>query len=369
MRFLRILGLARIIPRLFGHIFRAETLGDSVSGGIDRFGSNLHTIGTHIGYETGCFAANVHAFIKALRHLHGARSRKAQLPRRGLLQGGGGEWRARIALGRLCLDGNSLEVRAFQHGADGTGLFAVLDIELSKLLAIKRGEAGSETVIARCLEKGCDIPVFLADKAFDFRFAVADQTQRYRLHATGRAGAGKLAPEHRRKGEADQIIECTAGEIGVHQRLINIAWMGNCIQNGLLVMALKATRFTVLPLSAFFCRSTSSTCQEMASPSRSGSVARMRPSLSFSAFYNIRQALGGIAVHFPGHCKIFVRAHRAILGWQVPHMAKGGQNLIVRAQIFVDGFGLGRRFDDDDVHVKQPKFASHGGPKPPCRMK
>ncbi len=43
-----------------------------------------------------------------------------------------------IGLGRLCLDGNSLEVRAFQHGADGTGLFAVLDIELSKLLAIKR---------------------------------------------------------------------------------------------------------------------------------------------------------------------------------------------------------------------------------------
>src|SRR5499426_841480 len=42
-----------------------------------------------------------------------------------------------------------------------------------------------------------------------------------------------------------------------------------------LVMALKTTRSTACFLSAFFCLSTSSTCQEMASPSRSGSVARM----------------------------------------------------------------------------------------------
>ncbi len=189
------------------------------------------------------------------------------------------------------------------------------------------------------------------------------------MHATGRAGAGKLAPEHRRKGEADQIIECTAGEIGVHQRLINIAWMGNCIQNGLFGDGVEGHALHRFAVERLFLP------QHFQHMPGNGFPFAIRVGCENEAvavlqcLYNIRQALGGIAVHFPGHCKIFVRAHRAILGWQVPHMAKGGQNLIVRAQIFVDGFGLGRRFDDDDVHVKQPKFASHGGPKPPCRMK
>src|SRR6185436_18797 len=61
-----------------------------------------------------------------------------------------------------------------------------------------------------------------------------------------------------------------------------------------LVMALNTTRSTVCFLSAFFCFSTSSTCQEIASPSRSGSVARIRPSapltaraMSFSRFWDL----------------------------------------------------------------------------------
>ena len=48
-------------------------------------------------------------------------------------------------------------------------------------------------------------------------------------------------------------------------------------------MALKVTRWTVIPLTAFFLFRTSSTCQLMASPSRSGSVARIRRSAPFIA--------------------------------------------------------------------------------------
>src|SRR5690606_5363011 len=39
-----------------------------------------------------------------------------------------------------------------------------------------------------------------------------------------------------------------------------------------------------------------------------------------------------------------------VLGRQVADMAEGRQNLVVRAEIFVDGLGLGGRLDDDDVH-------------------
>ena len=89
----------------------------------------------------------------------------------------------------------------------------------------------------------------------------------------------------------------------------------------------------------------------------------------FQRFDNIGKAFGGIAIHLPRHCKVFVGTNRAILGWQVPHMTERGQNLIVRAQIFIDGFSLGRRFDNDDVHLKQPRFAPHGDKIPPLRVK
>src|SRR3989304_2913044 len=51
-----------------------------------------------------------------------------------------------------------------------------------------------------------------------------------------------------------------------------------------LVMALKTTRSIFWSFSAFFSLSASSTCHEMASPSRSGSVARMRVSAFLSAW-------------------------------------------------------------------------------------
>ena len=50
-----------------------------------------------------------------------------------------------------------------------------------------------------------------------------------------------------------------------------------------LVMALNTTRWMVAPFSAFLRFSASSTCQLIASPSRSGSVARIRVSAPFIA--------------------------------------------------------------------------------------
>ena len=50
-----------------------------------------------------------------------------------------------------------------------------------------------------------------------------------------------------------------------------------------LVMALNTTRETFAPLIAFLRCRTSSTCQLIASPSRSGSVARIRLSAPFRA--------------------------------------------------------------------------------------
>ena len=56
----------------------------------------------------------------------------------------------------------------------------------------------------------------------------------------------------------------------------------------------------------------------------------------------------------PGSVKlsgeVLVRLHRTILGRQVSYVAVAGQHAVVGAQVLVDGLGLGRAFDDDDVH-------------------
>jgi hypothetical protein len=127
-------------------------------------------------------------------------------------------------------------------------------------------------------------PVFLADEALDLQLAVADEAERHRLDAAGRAGARQLAPEHRRQCEADEIVERPAGEIGLDQRRVDRSrGLAMASSTDCLVIALKTTRLMCLSLSTRLLRSTSSTCQEIASPSRSGSVARISPSAPLRA--------------------------------------------------------------------------------------
>ena len=75
------------------------------------------------------------------------------------------------------------------------------------------------------LERRRDRPIFLRPEQLDLALAVDDQAQRDRLHAAGRLGAGQLAPQDRRQGEADQIIERAARAVGVDQILIERARM------------------------------------------------------------------------------------------------------------------------------------------------
>jgi len=55
-----------------------------------------------------------------------------------------------------------------------------------------------------------------------------------------------------------------------------------------------------------------------------------------------------IARDLPGHLEAVLGVHGSVLRGQVAHMAVGGEDGVVRAEILVDRLGLGRRFDDDD---------------------
>jgi hypothetical protein len=68
------------------------------------------------------------------------------------------------------------------------------------------------------------------------------------------------------------------------------------------------------------------------------------------------EPLGRRTVDLPGHGEVLVGAHRTVLRRQIADVAERGQNLVVLAQIFVDCLGLGRRLDDDDVHIACDSF-------------
>src|SRR6202035_2782284 len=59
----------------------------------------------------------------------------------------------------------------------------------------------------------------------------------------------------------------------------------------------------------------------------------------------------GLGVDLPDHLKIMFRIDRSVLGREVADMPERGQNLVGRAQIFVDRLGFRRRLDNDDIHV------------------
>ena len=74
-----------------------------------------------------------------------------------------------------------------------------------------------------------------------------------------------------------------------------------------LVTALNTTRSIWAWPSAFLCWSTSSTCQEIASPSRSGSVARISLSAPFKRVDDVFDALLRPLVDMPVHGEVVVR--------------------------------------------------------------
>ncbi len=75
-----------------------------------------------------------------------------------------------------------------------------------------------------------------------------------------------------------------------------------------------------------------------------------QPLRGFERRGNLGDPLGRAPVGLPVHGEIFVGADRAVLRRQIADVTVRGKNSEALAQVFVDGFRLGGRFDDDDVH-------------------
>ncbi len=82
-----------------------------------------------------------------------------------------------------------------------------------------------------------------------------------------------------------------------------------------------------------------------------------RPLAELAAFFEQLVAGNGLDVLLIAlddlilHGEAMVGVHRPLLGYQIADMTVGGHHVKIRAQILFDGFGLGRRFDDDQIHT------------------
>ena len=348
--FLRVLGPGRIFARRARHVGVAEILGDDAARGGDRFGGEIDAVGAHIGDEADCAVANVDALIEALGDLHGAGRREAELARGFLLQGRGREGRVGMTLDWLRFDRLNREFRRLQRRLEGFGLRARADVEPADLPAVRADEPRRESRVRLGLQMGHDRPIFARDEFFDLELAVADDTQRDRLDAPGRAGAGKLAPEDRREREANEIVERAPRPIGVDQRLVDLARMAHRLEDRILGDGVEHHAVDALVLQELLAG------EDLMNVPRDRLALAVRVGRQNDALgaldrdADVAEPLGRFGVDLPAHGEVVVRIDRSVLGREVAHVAERGVDAIVLAQIFVDGLGLRRRLDDHDFH-------------------
>ena len=383
MRLLRVLGLDRVFARAGRHVIVAEILGDDAPRRRDRLGREIDAVGAHISDEAGRALADIDAFVEALRNLHGARRRKTELARRLLLQGRSGERRIGVALDRLRFDRRDREERLLERGLEGFGLRARADVEPVDLLAVGADQPGGEGRLRFRAQMGDDRPIFARNELFDLELAVADNPQGDRLHPARRARARQLAPQDRRQVEADQIVERAARPVGVDEGVVDLARIAHRLLDGVLGHRVEHHAIDALVLEQLLALQNFMDVpgDRLAFPVRVGRQDHAVGVLDRAA--DVAHPLGGLRVDFPAHREIVVRVDRAVLRRQIPHMAERGVDLVVLAQIFVDGLRLGRRLDDHDFHVRKFPLgagdavpialgrpaAGYGEPKAACQMR
>ena len=203
MGFLRILRLSAIDARLFGEIVVSEICLDETATAANGIAAEDDAVRPHIGDEADGLPTDIETFVELLRDLHCPAGAEAQLPAGFLLQCRCGERRGGIAANRLLLNGGDGELARFDRLLRGIRFGFGLDAQTIKTLTIEMRRPRRERNAFRRVELADDRPVLLWFEGFDFRFALADQSQSNRLHPSRRARARQFPPEHRGQREPD----------------------------------------------------------------------------------------------------------------------------------------------------------------------
>ena len=316
---------------------------------MDRFLRHLHAVGPHIGDQAGRLTVDIDTLIQTLREPHRLLRAEAQLARGLLLQGRCGERWRRIALDPAPLHRTDRERARFDGRLGRKRQGFVIEVKLIEPLAVQMRQPSGERGAARGEEQGLNRPIFACPENLDLRLTVADQAQRDGLDAPGAAAAGQLPPQHRRQREPHQIVQRSAGHVGLDQRLIQFAGMGNGVADGVagdfvegdamdghaLQCVLVLQHRPHMPGNRFaFAIRVSGEIQGLGACQRFGDGANL---------------LVAPRIGLPVHREVVVGPDAAIFWRQVTDMSETGENRVTATQVAVDGLGLGGGFDDNNI--------------------
>ena len=349
VRLLGVLGFAGVFARRSRQVVGAKAILHMVADAVDCLLRHLHAVGPHIGDQAGGLAADIDALIQALGQAHRLLGAKTQFPGCLLLQCRGGERRRRVALDAAALDGADGEGASLDRGFGGQREGFVVEVELVEPLAVQMGQPRSERGAARGQEQRLDGPVLACPEDLDLGLAVADQAQCDGLDAAGTAAAWQFAPQHRRQRKAHQIVQRPTGHVGLDQRLIEIARVGDGVLDGVAGDFVEADAMDVDALERVLVLEHRADMpgDRFALAIRVGGEIQglgALQGLGYGANLFVAASVG-----LPVHGEVMVRPNAAILGRQIAHMAKTGKNRISAAEITVDGLGFGGGFDNDDI--------------------
>ena len=351
MRFLRVLRLGLEVARLVGQGLRSVTPGGDFADFGQRVLREIDRIGTHIGDQADRLAADLRTLVQLLRRAHRALRGEAELAVGVLLQGRGRERRTRRAAALLLVDPGDAQ-RAACGVFDGlarhcAGTF-IDQRELFDLDAVVFEQACAEGLPFLFCAR-VERPVFLRFERADFFLALADQTQRRRLHAAGRQARRNLAPQQRREIEADEVVERAPRLLGVDQVLRHIA----AFFDGTLHLARRdlvehdALDRLVLEQTLFFQH-----FLQVPGDSLAFAIGVGCEEQGVGAFQLGDDRVDMLRVLFDDlifHLEAARHIDCAVLRHEVTHVSVRGQNLVVLAQVFLDRLRLRRRLDDDQI--------------------
>ena len=347
VRFLGVLRLRGIVARRLGQdvLAAAKILGDDRARRGNRLARNLNAVGPHIG--------DVAVFVEALRDAHSVARGEAELARRLLLQRRGRERRVGVARDGLRLDRADGELAGRDVGTRLLRRDDLVQVEAVELLAVPVRQPGDERCAGDRRECRLDRPVFAVDERLDLALAVDDNTQRDRLDAPRRLGAGQLAPQDGGQVEADEIVERAPRSVRIDERSVDFAGLGHRREDGGLgdLVERHAGR-AALGEQALL----------RGHPFEQVPRDRLPLAVGVGGEDDAVDRLGRVGdrlqlaclvgVQLPVHREAVVGFDRAVARRQVADMTVTRQHDVVRAKVFVDRLGLGRRFDDDKFHAR-----------------
>ena len=228
------------------------------------------------------------------------------------------------------------------------------EVELVELAAVEVRQSGGECLAGVLAKNPFDGPVLARTEVLDLRFALADQPQRHRLHAAGRAAAGKLAPQHRRQREADEVVERATREIGLDQLAVDFARPGEGIENGAAGDLVEDDALDVdAPERPPLAQNLADVPGDrLALPVRVGGEVEVLGAAH--RLGNRLDVLARLSVDLPVHGEVCLGAHRAVLRRKVADVPVRREDGVAVAQVLVDRLRLCRQLDDHHVH----QFAS-----------